>query len=512
MYTLLCVQILLGLAALRFIIYPTYNYFRDPLKLRRFPGVSVAPFTNAWGVLHQFFHTRTVAVHKAHLRYGKTVRVGPSHISFSTVEAIRDIYGHGTPALKDNFYVAFTPAHLNVSDAQDKNVHSIKRKRFAAAFAQKNIEKLEPVLQDHLNRITHLLDESVGEEVDMRQKMVSFMYNISSVIMFSFDPHFLEHNDTVVTAETLAGEKYSVDMYPALCSAARIAISASWAPRATHWIKTLTRWRREWSDGDCLRDAMVHLIRNRLRLDTERIRAGQPPLEDIMTTLLFDTKDKNEPLCLELGELVTEAQNMFSASGENTQIALTNIVWLLVRTPSAAARLREELDDVYAAKDLPIGSPPTYDMVKDLPYLRACIDEAIRLRPSLPGGLPRIVPAGGMHVAGEWFDEGVTLSVSTETVHRDPAVFHDLPEEYRPERWLEPGCNEMQRGFLGFSQGGRACLGRNIAYFEMALLIATLFSRYEFALRTPNWDLEVVEAFSGHTKELPIRVVAIRSG
>jgi hypothetical protein len=117
---------------------------------------------------------------------------------------------------------------------------------------KKNIEKLEPVLQDLMSRLTHLLDQSVGEEVDMRQKMVSFMYNISSIIMFSFDPQFLEHNDTVVTAETLAGEKYSVNMYPALCSAARMALSASW-PRAAHWIKAPTQKHREWTDGDSLR-------------------------------------------------------------------------------------------------------------------------------------------------------------------------------------------------------------------------------------------------------------------
>lgn len=138
---------------------------------------------------------------------------------------------------------------------------------------KKNIEKLEPLLQDLLSRITHLLDQGVGEEVDMRQKMVSFMYNISSVIMFSFDPQFLELNSTVVTVETLAGEKYSVDMFPALCSAARMAISASWS-RAAHWIKAPTKRRQEWSDGDSLRVAMIYLIPKRLRMDTERIRAG----------------------------------------------------------------------------------------------------------------------------------------------------------------------------------------------------------------------------------------------
>lgn len=85
--------------------------------------------------------------------------------------------------------------------------------------------------------------------------------------MFSFDPQFLEHNNTVVTAETLAGEKYTVHMYMASCTAARMAIIASW-PRATHWIKALTKWCREWSDGGNIHDAMIYLIRKCLRMDT----------------------------------------------------------------------------------------------------------------------------------------------------------------------------------------------------------------------------------------------------
>lgn len=69
--------------------------------------------------------------------------------------------------------------HQHIQTYQmDKTVQSVKQNPFAATFAQKNIEKLEPVLQDHLSGIIYLLDQSVGEEVDMRQKMVSFMYNI----------------------------------------------------------------------------------------------------------------------------------------------------------------------------------------------------------------------------------------------------------------------------------------------------------------------------------------------
>ncbi|KAL1871213.1 hypothetical protein Plec18167_007147 [Paecilomyces lecythidis] len=498
---------LVSILAVFFSVHHIFTYLYDPKKLRRFPGVSIAPFTNAWGVLHQFFHTRTIAVHEAHLKYGKAVRVGPSHISFSTLEAIRDIYGHGTPALKDDFYKAFVSTHLNVSDAQEKSVHSTKRKRFAVAFAQKSIVELESVCRDLLIRLKNALDNKVGQEVDMKNMMLYTMYNAISITMFNEDPRFIERDSTVVTAETPSGELYEADLHDSQRRAAHVSVSVAWAPRMIPYIKGLTPWWGEWKDGDRLRDIIIHFVRNRLRMDKERIQCGQEPLDDFMTTLLWDKKKR--ALCLELGELVTEAQNMFTAAGENTEIALTNIIWLLVRTPRAAERLRQELNEAFATSAEPM-IIPSYDMIKDLPYLRACIDEGLRLRPSLPGGLPRVVPKGGMRVSGEWFEEGTTISVSTHTVHRDPSIFGEDPESYVPERWLQPGSNRLQRGFLAFSQGGRACLGRNIAYFQMQLIIATLFRRYDFALRKPDWELEVKEAFSGHTEPLPIKVLEVR--
>jgi cytochrome P450 len=73
-------------------------------------------------------------------------------------------------------------------------------------------------------------------------------------------------------------------------------------------------------------------------MDTEHICAGRSSRDDFITTLLFDKSQG--PLSLELGELVTEAQSLFNAVGENTKIALTNIIWLLVQTPTATKRLR----------------------------------------------------------------------------------------------------------------------------------------------------------------------------
>lgn len=119
-------------------------------------------------------------------------------------------------------------------------------------------------------------------------------------------------------------------------------------------------------------------------MDTERLGARKPPLEGFRTTFLFDGKTKPELLYLDLGELVTKVQYLFSASAEKPHIALTSTNWLLVRTPSVAARPRREFDNTFATRGLPISSFLSYELVKWLPYLRACVDGGLRLRPSLP--------------------------------------------------------------------------------------------------------------------------------
>ena len=44
-------------------------------------------------------------------------------------------------------------------------------------------------------------------------------------------------------------------------------------------------------------------------------------------------------------------------------------------------------------------------------YLKAVVEETLRISPSLAGPLPRQVEAGGLQVLGQYFPEGVELAV-----------------------------------------------------------------------------------------------------
>lgn len=89
-------------------------------------------------------------------------------------------------------------------------------------------------------------------------------------------------------------------------------------------------------------------------------------------------------------------------------------------------KLQQELDAA-----LPNDGVPTYEQVKRLTYLTAVINEGLRLHSTSAMGLPRVVPEGGVTVAGRFFPQGAILSVPTYTIHRDPQVWGADVDKFR---------------------------------------------------------------------------------
>lgn len=166
------------------------------------------------------------------------------------------------------------------------------------------------------------------------------------------------------------------------------------------------------------------------------------------------------------------------------------------------AILREEVAEVTSEETI-----APYAKVKNLPYLKACLDESLRLSPPVSRGPERRTPPGGMQIAGESIPGGVAVSVPTYVVHRNPNIFPD-PDEYRPERWFEDGesAKQMRDAFIPFSTGARGCIGRNISIIEQQIVVATLVHRYEFALPSDNWELEWEEAFLLWPAKMPLKI------
>ena len=128
-------------------------------------------------------------------------------------------------------------------------------------------------------------------------------------------------------------------------------------------------------------------------------------------------------------------------------------MYYLALNPIAQSKLQDELDEAFGNEDDPIPSP---EIVKRLPYLEAVINEGHRLHSTSAMGLPRIVPEGGLRVSGKFFPGGAILSVPSYTVHRDPVIWGDDVELFRPERWFEQDQAGIRKTFNPFSYGPRS--------------------------------------------------------
>jgi len=143
--------------------------------------------------------------------------------------------------------------------------------------------------------------------------------------------------------------------------------------------------------------------------------------------------------------------------------------------------------------------------VKDLEYLRCVLSESLRIFPPTTHGLGREVPAEGMMVDHQFIPDGTSVSISALVAHRDESVFED-PESFIPKKWLGEEGKSLQSSFLAFSTGARGCIGRNISYLEQTVLLASVIHRYDFALASPDWEIQRVEYMNLLLGNMPVKI------
>ncbi|KAL8926910.1 MAG: hypothetical protein Q9208_002719 [Pyrenodesmia sp. 3 TL-2023] len=124
------------------------------------------------------------------------------------------------------------------------------------------------------------------------------------------------------------------------------------------------------------------------------------------------------------------------------------------------------------------------------------INETLRIHSTSSLGLPRVVPPGpGVTIANHHFPPLTVLSVPSYTIHHSTSIWGPDANEFNPDRWAEGIITEKQKAaFIPFSYGPRACVGRNVAEMELALIVSTVVKGFDFVLRERG-ELQTREGF-----------------
>jgi cytochrome P450 len=112
-------------------------------------------------------------------------------------------------------------------------------------------------------------------------------------------------------------------------------------------------------------------------------------------------------------------------------------------------------------------------------YLKACIDEALRLAPAAPGALWREACEGGAFIDGEFIPEGLDAGTCTYALSHSAEYFEE-PFKFMPERFIDRSPANNFDAYAPFSIGPRSCLAKPLAYLELTLALAHIIWRMDF--------------------------------
>lgn len=160
-------------------------------------------------------------------------------------------------------------------------------------------------------------------------------------------------------------------------------------------------------------------------------------------------------------------------------------------------QLRDEVDAAVASHI--VSQPATFDEVRQLPFLMACIRESFRLCPSTPL-FPRFVAEPGISFGEAFIPAGTEVAASPWITMRDSIMYGQDATSYRPERWLEASPaqqEEWNRYDFHWGYGNRLCMGKHIAMieifkvtFEVWIARYLLFPSCEWRVKE-NWNIKI---------------------
>jgi cytochrome P450 len=155
------------------------------------------------------------------------------------------------------------------------------------------------------------------------------------------------------------------------------------------------------------------------------------------------------------------------------------------------ARAQAEVDELWGET----GDPePSFGDIAKLRYVRAALDEALRLWPTAPAYL-RAARADTVLGGRYRMDQGDWAMVFLPLLHRDPSVWPD-PDRFDPDRFA-PGRarGRAPHAYKPFGTGQRACIGRQFALHEAVLALALLLHRYDLSA-PDDYELRIAESLT----------------
>ncbi|KAJ8132254.1 hypothetical protein O1611_g1370 [Lasiodiplodia mahajangana] len=353
--------------------------------------------------------------------------------------------------------------------------HKAKRQVLDPVFSKRRINMMEDQIYREIERILEKFEQyhQRDEEVPIHELFYCYTADIVSELLFGkslniiASPDFLEQ---VKDMQFFTGGVWAALHFPMLRKL--ITDGPRWlaAYLSATYIKMIIYFeglaREALSNYDqdkaFQKEAHEETIFDRMVTNNNRRRQTDPNLKP-----------------LNFKDLADESAMILNGGTEPPANQMAYATYHFLTHPNIQHAILEELDSV----ERDINGRLPLRKIENLPYFTSFVKESLRHATLIPGRLPRRIPKGGLYVpaADITVPAGYAVGVSHDLIHRDPKIF-DEPDEFRPERWMGESGKGLMHWLVSFSWGRTDCIGKNLAWAEMYLMLANLFSRYRLEL------------------------------
>jgi len=270
-----------------------------------------------------------------------------------------------------------------------------------------------------------------------------------------------------------------------------------------------------WCIPSAIRERRTRHLRNSTEKTVRRL-ATKTEHRDFIWYILKQREKKNE---VSDDEVIMNAALFIVAGSETTATELSGLTNYLLRNPVIYKKLVDEVRGACKTEE-----DINMDVLAGLTYMNACIEEGLRIFPPVPIGLLRTVPKGGSLIDNHPVPGGTSVCVSSWGAAHAASNFSD-PDSFIPERFMDTleskakYAGDVKKAAQPFSTGPRGCIGRNLTYVELRLILGALLWNFdlEFADGAPLWhpknEFEGLRAYNTWEKSpLMVKLTDVRRG
>lgn len=342
--------------------------------------------------------------------------------------------------------------------------HAMQRKLLNKAFNSISMKNYTPCVNRETTAMLNQMEDLVGNNAEgvVYQPWTQSKDMTMQVICKVAFGYELEDDGT--SSSDVLGDRYSKNQ-----------------GTLNHWIPTFTLFpwllKLPFGPGKSLKDSedkMAAIIDQAVKKRREKIASNQTTgEEDVdMLSLLLKAHDDETSSSLTDREVQANLVTFLLAGHETTATAIPWVMYALAKRPEVQDKARAEIQSVLGDGDRHVGA----DDFMAMPYTVACIKEALRMHPPVPGN--KRIPNKDITFGKYTIPKGTVIWFPTDAFHE---VYFENAHEFIPERWYnEESLKPM--AFKTFGYGPYNCIGKGLSMLELKVLIVRILNKFRFTL------------------------------